>query len=219
MADIVLTIGNKNYSSWSLRAYLVVEQTGAEYEENLIPLYEGDYKARLREHSPTAMVPALRHGDVQVWESLAIAEHLDEEFPTAGLWPADPVARAVARSVSCEMHAGFFGLRNHMPQDIRGSLPGRGHTDEAKKDIARVTEIWRDCRARFGEPGGGDFLFGDFCIADAMYAPVVFRFETYAVEVGEVERRYMDAIRAHPAVQRWVAAAKEEPWTMSWDVP
>jgi len=169
MSNMALTIGNKNYSSWSLRGYLAVEQTGAAYEENLIPLYEAGSAALLRQHSASGLVPALRHGDVQMWDSLAIAEYLAETFPDAGLWPSEP-------------------------------------------------SIWHDCRERFGKTAGKDFLFGNFCAADVMYAPVVFRFATYGVDVDEVEKRYMDAMRARPEMQRWVAAAHEEPWTMDWDV-
>ena len=215
---MVLTIGNKNYSSWSLRGYLAVEQTGAAYDENLIPLYEGGSAALLKQHSASGLVPALRHGDVQMWDSLAIAEYLAETFPGAGLWPSEPSARAFARSVSAEMHAGFRGIRTNMPMDIRGSLPGRGHTDDALRDVARIKAIWHDCRAQFGQPSGEDFLFGDYCIADIMYAPVVFRFATYGVDVDELEQRYMDAMRARPEVQRWVTAAHDEPWTMNRDV-
>jgi glutathione S-transferase len=218
MSNMALTIGNKNYSSWSLRGYLAVEQTGAAYEENLIPLYEAGSAALLKQHSASGLVPALRHGDVQMWDSLAIAEYLAETFPDAGLWPSEPSARAFARSVSAEMHAGFRGIRTNMPMDIRSKLPGRGHTDDAKRDIMRIKAIWHDCRERFGKTAGKDFLFGNFCAADVMYAPVVFRFATYGVDVDEVEKRYMDAMRARPEMQRWVAAAHEEPWTMDWDV-
>ena len=209
MADLMIYLGNKNYSSWSLRPWLVLKRLTVEFDEVVIPLYQPTSRETVQKYSPSGRVPALHHGDVIVWESLAICEYLAESFPTYDLWPKDPAARALARAVSAEMHAGFRALREHLPMNIRSSFPGRGVTPEAQADINRIMSIWRDCRARCGE-GQGDFLFGHFTIADAMYAPVVLRFETYAIEIGEVERHYTDSILALPALKEWLAAAEAE---------
>jgi glutathione S-transferase len=212
MADLTIILGNKNYSSWSLRAWLALAATGAEYDEIVIPLYRDGAKERILAHSPSGKVPALRHGEVVVWDSLAIAEYLAEAFPVAGLWPSDPVARAAARSVSHEMHAGFMALRRAMPMNCRASKPGKGMADGVAGDIERITTIWRDCRARFG--AGGALLFGAFTIADAMYAPVASRFRTYHVALDAVSAGYVEAVHAVPAMQAWLAAAEAEPHTV-----
>lgn len=209
MADFTIYIGNKNYSSWSLRGWLMLKHTGAEFEEVLIPLSQTNTKAEILRHSPSGRVPALRHRELVVWESLAIGAYLNDIFPKAKLWPKDAKARAVARSVSAEMHAGFQALRNHLPMNMRSSFPNRGVTPDVQNDINRITAIWRDCRARFGE--GGDFLFGTFGIADAMYAPVASRFRTYKVEVDAEAQHYCDTIWGLPALQEWLAAARNEP--------
>lgn len=209
MADFTIYIGNRVYSSWSLRGWLALKQTGATFEEQVIPLDEANTRANILRYSPSGRVPALRRGDEIVWESLAIGECLAELFPAARLWPSSTRARAVARAVAAEMHAGFAALRSHLPMNIRSSFPGRGVTPEAQADINRITASWRDCRRRFGE--GGEFLFGHFTIADAMYAPVVSRFRTYEVELEEDTQRYADAVWALPAMQEWAAAARNEP--------
>ncbi len=209
MTDLTVFLGNKNYSSWSLRPWLVLKQLGAAFEEIVIPLYEPTSKETILRHSPSGRVPALRHGDVVIWDSLAICEHLAEAFPAAGLWPADPAARSVARAVSAEMHSGFQALRSHLPMNVRSSFPGRGVTPDAQADINRVMAIWRDCRKRFGADGG--FLFGRFTIADAMYAPVVTRFRTYRIELEREADAYCETIMALPAMQEWIAAARNEP--------
>jgi glutathione S-transferase len=209
MADFTIYIGNKNYSSWSLRGWLMLRHTGAEFAEEAIPLDEPNTRASILRHSPSGKVPALRHGELVIWESLAIGEYLAELFPKAQLWPMAATARAVARAVSTEMHAGFAALRSHLPMNIRSSFPNRGVTPEAQADINRITALWRDCRRRFGE--GGGLLFGQFTIADAMYAPVVSRFRTYKVELDSETERYCDALWALPVMQEWVAAARNEP--------
>ncbi|HEX3499002.1 MAG TPA: glutathione S-transferase family protein [Stellaceae bacterium] len=209
MADITIYLGNKNYSSWSLRPWLALKQTGAEFAEELIPLSEANTRSTILRYSPSGRVPALTHGGLTVWDSLAICEYLAETFPAAQLWPADLAARAVARAVSAEMHSGFAALRNHLPMNMRSSFPNRGVTPEVQADINRITAIWRDCRKRFGE--GGPFLFGGFTNADAMYAPVVSRFRTYRVELEEEAQAYADAVWALPALQEWLTAAKNEP--------
>lgn len=212
MSELCIHIGNKNYSSWSLRSWLALKQTGAAFAEVLIPLDQSDSRERLRSHSPSGRVPVLRHGDLVVWESIAIAEYLAERFPGARLWPASPAARAVARAVSAEMHAGFVALRTHLSMDMRSRYPGRGRTAEVAEDIGRIITLWTECRARFGS--GGDYLFGSFGIADAMYAPVVSRFVTYGVELDGVAAAYRDAVWAWPALQEWVTAAHAEPWVI-----
>ncbi len=209
MAEFTIYLGNKNYSSWSLRGWLMLKQTGAAFAEELIPLDEAATRPSILRHSPSGKVPALRHGEHMIWESLAIGEYLAELFPEARLWPQDRAARARARAVSAEMHAGFAALRSHLPMNIRSSFPNRGLTPEAQADINRVTALWRDCRKRFGE--GGDFLFGSFTIADAMYAPVVSRFRTYRVELDAEAQAYGEAVWAWPAMREWAAAARNEP--------
>src|SRR5690348_4595352 len=170
MADLTIYLGNKNYSSWSLRAWLALKRTTVEFDEVVIPLYQPGSRETILKYSPSGRVPALRHGNTTVWESLAICEYLAESFPTFELWPKDPGARALARAVSAEIHAGFQALRGHLPMNLRSSFPGREITPEAQSEINRVMAIWRDCRSRYGEKQG-EFLFGNFTIADAMYAP------------------------------------------------
>ena len=200
MSALTLIIGNKNYSSWSMRPWLVLRQADIPFEEVRIPLYA---TATLAQWSPSGLVPALHDGDIKVWDSLAIGEYLNERFPDKQLWPADAAARAVARSISAEMHAGFAALRQNMSMNIRARYPGMGRTPECLADIERILAIWTDCRAHFGS--GGDFLFGRFSIADAMYAPVVLRFQTYGVALTGAAKAYADAVLALPAVQEWVA--------------
>lgn len=209
MPDIKIYLGNKNYSSWSLRPWLALKQTGVDFDEELIPLSEATTRSTILRYSPSGRVPALIHNGLTVWDSLAICEYLAESFPAAQLWPADAAARAVARAVSAEMHSGFAALRNHLPMNMRSSFPNRGVTPEVQADINRITAIWRDCRKRFGE--GGPFLFGGFTNADAMYAPVVSRFRTYRVELEDEAQAYADAVWALPALQEWLTAAKNEP--------
>lgn len=209
MADFTIYIGNKNYSSWSLRGWLMLKHTGADFTEEMIALDEANTRADILRHSPSARVPAVKHGDFVVWETLAIGEYLAELLPAAQLWPMAATARAVARAASSEMHAGFAPLRGHLPMNIRSSFPNRGVTPEVQADINRITALWRDCRRRFGE--GGEFLFGAFTIADAMYAPVVSRFRTYRIELDDETQRYADAVWALPMMQEWAAAARNEP--------
>ncbi len=215
MAAFILVVGNKNYSSWSLRGWLAARLAGIEFEEHLVRLSEPGSHAELLSHSPAAKVPILKHGARVVWDSLAIIEYLAEQRPQAGLWPADPDARALARSIAAEMHAGFAALRRHMPMNLRKHLPGRGQGPGVAADIARIDQIWQDCRRRFG--AGGPFLFGEPCAADAMYAPVATRFRTYGVALAPLAQAYADAVLAWPAVLEWQAAALEEPWVLAED--
>jgi len=203
-----LVIGNKNYSSWSLRPWLAMRAKGIAFDEERVALNQPQTRARLLGHSPSGKVPVLVDEDIAIWDSLAIVEYLAEKFPQARLWPTDRVARARARSVTAEMHSGFSALRNAMPMNCRGHHPGKGRTPEVESDIARITALWEDCRSQFG--GGGDFLFGAFCIADAFYAPVVSRFKTYGVSLPAISRQYADTMLALPAMQEWLAAAQAE---------
>jgi glutathione S-transferase len=208
MAQLTIVIGSKRLSSWSLRGWLALRLTGAAFEEVVIPLDQPTTRRRILAHSPAGRVPVLKDGAVTVWESLAICEYLAERFPAAGLWPDEPAARALARAVAAEMHAGFADLRRDMAMDCLARRPGEGDTPAARADIARVSEIWRDCRQRFG--GGGEFLFGSVGAADAMYAPVVSRFVTYGVALDQVSAAYRDAVLALPAMAEWLAAAAAE---------
>jgi glutathione S-transferase len=220
MTDITLHIGNKKYSSWSLRPWLALKHTGAPFAEVLIPLDQPETKSAIGRSSPSGRVPVLRHGDVIVWESLAICEHLAEVFPAARLWPQDPVARAHARAVSSEMHAGFTDLRRHLPMDLGRRWPLGDRLVRAEADIARVCAIWRECREHFGKRGvndAGDFLFGGFTIADAMYAPVTTRFLTYGVPLDPVCAAYVEAMSRWPAMREWAEAARAEPWVIHYD--
>jgi len=208
MSKLVLVIGSKRYSSWSLRPWIAMRQAGLSFDEVLIPFRRPDSRAALETHSPTAKVPVLRLDGRLVWESLAILETLAEAYPGAGLWPTDAVARAEARAVSAEMHAGFAALRQHMPLDFCAQHPGRGRGAEVADDIRRIVAIWDSCRERFASDG--PFLFGPFTAADAMFAPVVSRFHTYAVELSGPSQAYADTVRSLPAMAEWGAAAATE---------
>ena len=208
-----LIIGNKNYSSWSLRPWLALKVAGIAFEETVISLEATDFKARVSALSGAGRVPVLIDGDVRVWESLAILEYLAEKFPAAGLWPKEAGARAQARAIASEMHAGFLPLRRHLPMNVARPVKPRALDDGAAADVARIDAIWSECRAKFGGP----FLFGPFGAADAMYAPVVWRFHTYAVEVSAAARAYMRAIMALPAWGEWRDAARREPWVLPHD--
>lgn len=207
-----LIIGNRNYSSWSLRAWLALEATGVEFDEIVVPLGTPETEAAIRRWSPTGRVPSFRDGEIVLWDSLAICEHLAENYPAAALWPDDPVARAAARSVTAEMHSGFVPLRKHMPMNLRAAYPGQGRGKGVDEDVARMTEIWNDCRTRFG--ADGDLLFGRFSIADAFFAPIVSRFRTYGVELSGAAGDYMEAVWALPAMQDWADKARAEQWSV-----
>jgi glutathione S-transferase len=210
MDQPTLIIANRNYSSWSLRAWLALEATGQPFAEVVVLLGQPDTTDNILRWSPTGRLPALHHDEIILWDSLAICEHLAERFPDAGLWPADPQARAAARSVVAEMHSGFVSLRKHMPMNLRASYPGEGRESGVEEDIARITAIWEECRTNYG--AGGDLLFGAFTIADAFYAPIVSRFLTYGVSPGGIAGDYMDAVWALPAMQDWAEKARAEEW-------
>jgi len=208
MSDLTLIIGNKNYSSWSLRPWLLMKQTGIPFAERYIPIRSAAWTAQIPKLSPSGKVPALHDGSLQIWDSLAICEYLAERFPAKQLWPTDVATRAVARSVSAEMHSGFMALRLNMFMNIRRSMPTRGRTPETLQDIERIVAIWNNCRSLYRKDG--PFLFGGFSIADAMYAPIALRFETYAVKTEGAARDYTQTLLALPAMQAWIAAAHAE---------
>jgi glutathione S-transferase len=210
-----LTIANKNYSSWSMRPWLAMKVAGIPFEETVIPLDAPDGQARILAKSPSGKVPALVDGAVQIWESLAVLEYLAETVPAAKLWPQDKAARAHARAISNEMHAGFLPLRRQCPMNMWRPVKKLELSAETAANVARIDALWSDCRARFG--AGGPFLFGRFGAADAMYAPVVSRLHTYAVEVGATSAAYMQAMMALPAWQDWYAAALQEEWLLAED--
>ena len=215
--SLKLIIGNKNYSSWSLRPWIAMKVAGIPFEEILIPLYLPGSREEILKYSPAGKVPALVDGGNAVWESLAILEYLAEKFPKADLWPADARARSRARSVSTEMHAGFAALRQHCTMNMWLPPKPRPQPPEVLADVRRIDSLWNDCRAEFGQ--GGPFLFGRFGAADAMYAPVVARFRNYGLDVSETARAYMAAVMALPAWREWVDAGMKETWVMRHNEP
>jgi glutathione S-transferase len=206
--NLQIVIGNRNYSSWSLRAWLAIRHSKLPFDEIFVPLNRPETDVALLAHSPSKLVPVLKMGGSIVWDSLAIIETLAELAPAAGIWPGDATERAIARSVCAEMHSGFHRLRRDMPMDMRARQPGQQHTEGALADATRIMARWSECRARAG--ADGPYLFGDWSAADMMYAPVVSRFVTYGVPAtGEIEA-YMDAVRAQPDVAEWIAVAEQE---------
>jgi glutathione S-transferase len=204
-----LVIGNKNYSSWSMRPWLALRASNIAFDEVFIPLYTGAVdKQRILSFTHSGKVPALIDGDVTIWDSLAIIEYLAERFPEAKLWPEDRARRAHARSISAEMHSGFAALRNECGMNLHRPVGAIALSEAARADIARIQQIWIECRERYGKTG--PFLFGAFGGADAMFAPVVHRFRSYAVEVEPAARDYMDAMMALPAFAEWTRAALAE---------
>jgi glutathione S-transferase len=209
MADkLTLVIGNKNYSSWSMRPWVLLKQLGIAFEERKLRFHTEEWDAEIERWSPSRLVPLLWHGDQAVWDTLAIMEAVNEWYPDRGVWPRDARARAFARSAAAEMHSGFRDLRSHMPMNIRASHPGKGMSAQVQANIDRVEALWREARKRFG--AGGPFLFGEFSAADAMYAPVVMRFRTYAVKVSPETSRYCEAMLAAPGVRAWIEEALKE---------
>jgi glutathione S-transferase len=203
LPHLLLVIGNKAYSSWSLRPWVYMRQQGIAFEERRVPLFQGDYHAELLRYSPAARVPVLVDGPVTVWDSIAILEYLAEKFPGKPGWPADAAARARARAVSAEMHSGFTAMREHLSMNVRRRYPARAWPAEVAADLERVAAIWGEAE--------GPFLFGAFGIADAMYAPVAWRVLTYAVPLAGKARAYCDALLALPAMRAWEAEARAEP--------
>jgi len=215
-----LVIGNKNYSSWSMRPWVLLKQAQIPFEEVQLKFDEaggGLRVAGIEKYSAARKVPVLLVDGEPVWDSLAICETLAEMHPKKQLWPEEEAARRVGRSICAEMHSGFQALRGAMPMNIRTRYPGKGLTPASQKDIDRVVALWIECRERFG--GGGSFLFGPFSIADAFYAPVVMRFHTYAVKLPPIAQAYCEAIQALGAVQEWIEAARRETEFVAEDEP
>jgi len=212
-----LVIANKNYSSWSMRPWIAMKAAGIPFEEVFVPfgspLGNDEFKQRLAVYTPAGMVPVLIDGDTHIWETLAILEYLAETFPDRGLWPADAKARAQARALAAEMHAGFAALRRECPMNIRRPVRARELSAAAQLNVARIEAMWGEVRARHGGP----FLFGKFCAADAMYAPVVTRLATYGIKVSRETLGYMETVMALPAFAEWRAGARAEPWIVAED--
>lgn len=204
---LTLVIGNKNISSWSMRPWVAAVAFNIPFTEVRLLLDQPDTATNIANYSQAGRVPVLLAGEMTIWDSLAICEYLAEQFPDKHLWPQDVAARAMARAITAEMHSGFAALRNDMSMNIQARLPGRGRTPGAQADIGRICEIWEECLARFGHH---EYLFGDFSIADAFYAPVVTRFKTYGVALAPALQAYCDRVLAHPAVARWVREAMLE---------
>lgn len=215
MSRLHLVIGNKNYSSWSLRPWMLLSMAGIPFTETVIPLDTPDTRRLIAEHSPAGRVPVLKHGRLAIWESLAIMEYLAEMFPEKHLWPKTVAARAIARAVANEMHAGFSSLRNACPMNLRRPRRPVPMSPSVLADVARIEDIWHHCRSRFAN--GGKFLFGKFGIADAMFAPVVTRFDTYGIEVTTETHAYMDNVMNSSAFAAWKEAAMKEEWIVPSD--
>ena len=210
-----LIIGNRAYSSWSMRGWLACKQSGDEFEELVVPMFDAEWEKRREgdEFAPSlGKVPILWDGDIVVWDSLAIIEFLADRYGQELYWPEDESARAVARSMSAEMHSGFSNLRRELPMNVRKSFSPVALSDAVKEEIDRIMQLWAQARARFG--GTGDYLFGDWCAADMMYAPVVTRLITYGVAVPSFAAVYMKAVLSHPDVGEWIDKAQDEPWVI-----
>lgn len=214
-----LLIGNKCYSSWSLRAWLLLSAKGIAFDEKLVLLDGPDFKEAIFAEAPGSggTVPTLVDGDIAAWETLAIMEYLHDRFPDLGVWPRERAARAHARAMSSEMHAGFFALRRACPMNLGKRFAARDRGADVARDVARITALWGEARSRFGEAEGGPFLYGAFSAADAMYAPVVTRLDTYAIPVDPVSAAYMSAVLEHPSYRDWLKAALAEPWIVTQD--
>jgi len=215
---LTLIIANRAYSSWSFRPWILMRHFGMTFDEIVIPLAQEATRAEILKISASGKIPALRDGGVTVWDSLAIIEYVAEAVPTVPLWPSDRPARAQARSLAAEMHSGFAALRGHLPMNMRRKIKQRALTPEATADVLRLEEAFQHARATFGQ--AGPFLFGEFCAADAMFAPVINRLHVYDVAVAPATRAYMDAVAALPAFREWQALAEAEPWFIDkYEVP
>ncbi len=217
MAGLTLVIGNQNYSSWSMRPWVLMKQLGIAFDEVKLRFHSEEWDAQIGRWSASRLVPVLWRGDQSVWDTLAIMETLNEWFPDKGVWPRDAAARAFARSAAAEMHSGFRDLRGSMPMNIRASHPGKGMKPEVQANIDRIQHLWIEARKRFGT--GGAFLFGAFCAADAMFAPVVMRFRTYGVALDPECSRYCQAMLEAPGVRAWIHAALKETEIVAEDEP
>jgi glutathione S-transferase len=208
-----LVLGDKNFSSWSLRPWILMRMLNIPFEEINVDINSKGTRARILEHSPSGKVPALKTGNLTIWDTLAIFEFLAESHPEIAIWPKDREARAMARVASAEMHSGFENLRNEMPMDIIVSKPVEEVSKDVGRDVSRIVSIWRMCRETYGT--GGDFLFGEFCAADAMLAPVTSRFRTYGVDLNAhgddgTAQAYCDAVLSLPAIEEWTQGGREQ---------
>lgn len=208
-----LIFANRNYSSWSLRAWLVLRHFGIPFDEDLVLLNGEGWKEIIRQKSPSGRVPVLVDGDVTVPETIAIIEYLNDKYPAKGIWPSNRVERALARAASAEMHGGFSALRNAAPMNLRSSHPGKVDFDVVADDLKRIERLWGDLLSR----SGGPYLFGTFNATDAMFAPVATRIRTYELPVSDLAQEYVEAIYAVPAFQEWLAEAVKEPWIVEHD--
>ena len=208
-----LIFANRNYSSWSLRAWLVLKQFGIPFDEDMVLLSGEGWQQNIRKKSPSGKVPVLIDGEAVIPETIAIIEYLNDKYPAKGIWPSDRLKRAQARAVSAEMHGGFMALRSAAPMNLRASHPGKVDFDPIARDLRRIEQIWGDLTS----DSGGPYLFGKFTAADAMFAPVATRIRTYALPVSDAAMEYVEAIYALPAFQEWLAEAVKEPWTVDDD--
>lgn len=211
-----LIVGNKAYSSWSMRGWLACRQSGLDFEEVVVPLYDREWERRREsgEFAPSAgKVPILWDGGTAVWDSLAIIEYLVDKTTRDRFWPAEEGARGAARSMAAEMHSSFAAMRRALPMNVRRTVPAAGHPPEVLADVTRIVALWAEARSRWGM--AGDFLFGDYGAADIMFAPVVTRFITYSIPLPHVAERYCEAVLRHPAVSAWIADAQHEPWVIA----
>ncbi|MEM7019801.1 MAG: glutathione S-transferase family protein [Pseudomonadota bacterium] len=219
--SLTLIIGNRNYSSWSLRAWLFLQESQVEFETIRIPLFKDDWREELAKYTPAGRVPVLLDGDITVWDSMAIMAHMQERFPSAVGWPKDPVARAAARSISAEMHAGFMAIREHLPQNIREryQINSEHIPEPVQHEIARISDIWSDCYQQYSRPNG--WLFGELSTADIMYAPVALRFLTYGIQLPEPAQTFISKVQNLAAIKTWQAMAAEETETLDFfdDLP
>lgn len=208
MSNLMLVIGNKNYSSWSLRPWLFLKHHNIDFKENRVPLFVESTASQLEEYGSDFKVPVLKDSDLIVWDSLSILEYVSEVYLGGGGWPDEPEVRSVARSVSSEMHSSYTNVRSEMPMNCRKKFEKINLSQGAEREIGRITSLWRTCRTGYGE--GGEWLFGDFSIADAMFAPVALRFNGYSVPLSGIEAEYVQSVLNHPAIIEWVEAGKQE---------
>jgi glutathione S-transferase len=208
MSDLTLVIGNKNYSSWSLRPWIFLKQNQIQFDEKRVALFTETTHQELSQYNSGFKVPVLKDGDLLVWDSLAILEYLAEKHPETNGWPRQLSARAMARSISCEMHSGFFNVRNELPMNCRKTYENISLSVDAGREVERIKELWRQCRTRFGE--GGEWLFGKYSIADAMFAPIALRFKGYNIPLSGIEESYVNSVLRQPDIIEWVEAGKLE---------
>jgi len=208
MSELTLIIGNKNYSSWSLRPWIFMKHFGLDFEEKRIPLFTETTEEQLAPYFSNNKVPVLLDGSFSVWDSLAIMEYVSEKYLGGKGWPADERARAIARSISAEMHSSFTDLRNELPMNCRKMFPGYPLTDDVKTDIERIFALWDRCRSEYG--AGGEWLFGDYSIADAMFAPVVLRFRGYVVPLDDTAKEYVQTVLKSPHLNEWIESGRQE---------